>query len=104
LFETILYQNGKLLYWKQHYQRLQSSADKLKMVCPDELLLLNDIENILKDTAANTILAIKIIISRGAGERGYQFKAGNSLTRIVMASAIDTSVSNRSRSTKAWQA
>lgn len=94
LFETILYQNGKLLYWKQHYQRLQSSADKLKMVCPDELLLLNDIENILNDTAANTILAIKIIISRGAGERGYQFKAGNSLTRIVMASAIDTDYSS----------
>jgi len=96
LFETILCQNGKLFYWKQHYQRLQSSADRLKMVCPDERLLLNDIENILNDsdTAANTILAIKIIISRGAGERGYQFKAGNSLTRIVMASAIDTDYSS----------
>lgn len=96
LFETILCQNGKLLYWKQHYQRLQSSANRLKMVCPDEGLLLNDIENILNDsdTAANTILAIKIIISRGSGERGYQFKAGNSLTRIVMASAIDTDYSS----------
>jgi len=96
LFETILYQNGKLLYWKQHYLRLQSSAHRLKIYCPDELLLLNDIKNILNDsdTSANTILAIKIIISRGVGERGYQFKAGNSLTRVVMASAIDADYSS----------
>ena len=96
LFETILCRNGKLLYWKQHYQRLQSSAVRLKMYCPDESLLLDDIKTIFNDIdrAANNNFAIKIIISRGAGEPGYQFKPGNNLTRVLMASAIDADYSS----------
>ena len=96
LFETILCHNGKLLFWEQHYQRLQTSAVRLKLYCPDESLLLDDIKKIYIDInkEVNKNLAIKIIISRGTGERGYQFKAGNSHTRVVMASAIDEDYSS----------
>ena len=34
LFETILFDDGKLLYWEQHYQRLLRSAIRLKIHCP----------------------------------------------------------------------
>ena len=39
LFETILCDKRHLLYWQQHYQRLQSSSAKVKINCPDEHLL-----------------------------------------------------------------
>lgn len=96
LFETILCENNRLLYWKQHYHRLQASAVKLKMHCPDELLLLDDIKGLLKDidNSDNNIFSIKIIISRGNGERGYQFQKGNNVTRVVMLSALDPDCSS----------
>ena len=31
IFETILFNNNKLYYWEQHYQRLQLSAEKLNI-------------------------------------------------------------------------
>ena len=101
LFETILCHNGKLLFWEQHYQRLQASAVRLKLSCPDESLLLDDIKKVYIDIdkEVNKSLAIKILISRGTGARGYQFKIGNSLTRVVIASAIEVNYSSLTAAT-----
>ena len=95
LFETILCSHNKLLYWKQHYQRLKLSSIKLKLNCPDEALLLDDIKKLLGgiECSDNHIIAIKIIVSRGAGERGYQFSKGNNENRIVMLSTLDAGYS-----------
>ena len=91
LFETILCDNRQLLYWQRHYQRLQSSSTKLKIVCPDERLLLSDIKTLLDNTeqASDSKYVIKIIISRGASERGYLFDKNSKETRIVMLSVLD---------------
>jgi len=96
LFETILCDNNKLLYWSQHYQRLQSSAIRLKMNCPDEKLLLADIKALLAEVSniENKSFVVKIILSRGSGERGYQFSKGNSETRVVTLSALATDYSS----------
>lgn len=96
LFETILCDNNQLLYWKQHYQRLQSSSVKLKINCPCEHLLLADIKTLLDDTeqASTNKYVIKIIISRGASERGYLFDRDKKETRIVMLSALDPDYSS----------
>ena len=93
LFETILCNNSKLYFWPQHFQRLQTSAEKLKIVCPQEQLLLDDIAKLLdkNESGANSEVAcaIKIIVSRGAGERGYQFSKNTAASRIVLLSALE---------------
>lgn len=97
LFETILFHADKLYYWKQHYQRLQESCHKLRLKCPDEQLLLDDIKrlSVKNNFSDKTSAAIKIIISRGTGERGYRFKpAAVNENRIVSFTAINTEYSS----------
>jgi len=96
LFETILCSNKKIYYWKQHYQRLLLSSKKLKICCPDEQLLLDDISSLMSvnNAAANSSLALKIIVTRGAGERGYKFSKGITANRIVLLSSIEQAYSS----------
>jgi len=94
LFETILCIDKKLYYWQQHYQRLQSSARKLDIKCPNEKLFLDDIRQLLDDeenvpdTSCTTACAIKIILSRGTGERGYKYPKNIDTNRLVMLSQL----------------
>ena len=96
LFETILCRAGKLYYWPQHFSRLQRSAQRLKMPCPAEQLLLDDIARLLEQNSAMAASAcvIKIILSRGAGERGYVFPKKVSLNRMVLLSPLATDYSS----------
>lgn len=68
LFETVLCRNGKLLLWGRHLQRLASSLAKLQIQPYDTAQLLPTIEPYL-DKAAEKV--IKIIVTRGEGQRGY---------------------------------
>lgn len=97
LFETILCSNNKLYYWSQHYQRLQASAEKLKIACPQEQLLLDDITKLIDNNKAGSkpgfiseaAYAIKVIVSRGAGERGYKFSKNTTASRFVFLSELE---------------
>ena len=95
LFETILCDGNDLFYWPQHYHRLQSSAQKLKIACPDEQVLLDDIAKLLENNKVEINVsgprcAIKIVISRGAGERGYKFSKNISANRFALFSTIES--------------
>jgi len=96
IFETILCNKQHLLYWQQHYQRLAQSAKKLKITCPDEQSLLNDIALLLKQNTQTktTPAVIKIILSRGNSERGYAFPDDQQNTRMVLLSMLDTAYSS----------
>jgi len=94
LFETILYSDNKLHYWQQHYHRLYKSAEKLKMPCPHEQALLQDISELVSNNITADHYAIKIILSRGFGERGYSFSRDASINRIVLLSELDASYSS----------
>ncbi len=95
LFETILCSNNKLYYWSQHFQRLQDSAQQLKIACPQEQVLLDDITMLLEEnkpesgSASEVAWAIKIIVSRGAGERGYKFSKNITSSRLVLLSSLE---------------
>jgi 4-amino-4-deoxychorismate lyase len=96
LFETILCSNNRLFYWHRHYQRLQLSCKKIKIRCPDEQLLLSDIKNLLlenENTASNNHV-IKIIITRGSGERGYKVTKAMTPARLVFLSDVATDYSS----------
>ena len=102
LFETILCNNNKLYYWSQHYQRLQASAEQLKIACPPEQVLLDDIAKLLdknkpgskSGSKLEAACAIKVIVSRGAGERGYQFSKKTAASRFVLLSALEADYSS----------
>jgi 4-amino-4-deoxychorismate lyase len=101
LFETILCSDNKLYYWQQHFNRLQQSAEKLQFPCVDfqalEQQLLDDVSLLLaasnksdhKKTIDHNNFSIKIILTRGIGERGYQYKKNSRLNRLVFLSEID---------------
>lgn len=89
LFETILCNDNKLYYWQQHFQRLQTSAEQLKIACPPEQVFLDDITKLLADDDSLPACVIKIIVSRGTGERGYKFSKNTSANRLVMLSSLD---------------
>ncbi len=96
LFETILCRTGKLYFWAQHFSRLRRSAQRLKIPCPPEQLLLHDVARLLEQNnlQTETACAIKIILSRGAGERGYLFPKKVSVNRMVSLSALTTDYSS----------
>jgi len=98
LFETILCVGNRLYYWQQHFQRLQASAEKLKILCPDERVFLADIAKLIDSNKpahkTENNYVIKIILSRGTGERGYKFSKHIKANRIVLVSDLETEYSS----------
>ena len=94
LFETILCHNRQLYFWPQHYSRLKQSTEKIKLSLPDEALLLDDIEKLLCEVEDEHAYAIKVIITRGSGQRGYQFEKKPMVTRIITFTSIEIDYSS----------
>lgn len=69
LFETIAVKNGVPLLWDRHMLRLDSGCSTLGIPRPDYPLLRTEAQHVC-DGAEQAVL--KIIITRGAGARGYR--------------------------------
>ena len=67
LFETMLLQDGEIKYWNNHYSRLQTSALKLKINCPEKAWFENNFKPYI---ALNKTLILKVLLNRGTGGRG----------------------------------
>ncbi len=68
VFETIAVKQGVMPLWAAHYQRLIDACSQLDLPLPNEAVLLKEIDA-LKGKQVQAV--IKIIITRGSGERGY---------------------------------
>ena len=80
LFETIAHVDGKLQYWPEHFARLQNSAARLGLKCPDEHTWLNDIARLTPEPTC----VIKLILTRGGvGQRGYAYDVNHTPTRLA---------------------
>jgi 4-amino-4-deoxychorismate lyase len=88
LFETIAIIDGKMLLWDLHWHRLVNGCERLRINCPEESLLLDDIEQLLAQANDNYRRrgVIKLIVTRGVGGRGYQYDPAMGSTRLVMLS------------------
>lgn len=88
LFETIAASQSGLLLWDLHWRRLQSGCDQLKIDCPQEALIIQELQQLLKHTEIKQRqrYVVKIIITRGAGGRGYRPDSNLPATRILMLS------------------
>jgi 4-amino-4-deoxychorismate lyase len=83
VFRTMTMRGGKVLHWPLHLAKLQADCLRLDIACPGDDAFAPDIAVI---TSAIPDCVVKVIVTRGAGLRGYALPAHASPTRIVIAS------------------
>jgi len=79
VFRTLRVQQGSPFCWGLHYEKLRHDCAALGISCPDMGRLLQEIE--LVSSAESGV--VKIIVTRGAGARGYAPSVDPEPTRIV---------------------
>ncbi|MCY4641815.1 MAG: aminodeoxychorismate lyase [Gammaproteobacteria bacterium] len=79
LFETIAVRQGQPQFWDEHLERLKQGCRVLGLASPDCMLLSREVAQLIN---ADKQCVIKVIITRGVGERGYR-PGHQSPTRIV---------------------
>jgi len=72
LFETIAIRNGRPRLWELHSDRMQTGCRRLGIQVPDKVNILRSLVGVIEaeDLNENDAL-LKIIITRGQGNRGY---------------------------------
>lgn len=90
VFRTMLMRNGLPECWPLHYQKLVADCAVIGIVCPSAELLMSDMQQLLsiKELTGNESSVVKIIITRGEGERGYAAPAVTNPTRVVLKTAM----------------
>lgn len=88
LFETLAVRDGEPLHWDRHMARLAEGCARLGLPAPDAGLWLAEARRAL---AGGRFGALKLILTRGSGPRGYRPPLKPEPTRIVM--GVETSAS-----------
>jgi len=83
LFETMRVQDGQLPLWPYHWRRLQKGCERLAIPLPEQALLENEMKALVS-TEKQAVL--KLILTRGKGERGYAAPVPSHPSRILMLS------------------
>lgn len=97
LFETIACERGALQFWDEHIIRMKNGAKALNITFPGEGKYLQDIKDILK-TGLDEKCVIKLMLTRGQGDRGYQQPRSPKPTRAVIVNhwpAYPSEISNQ---------
>jgi 4-amino-4-deoxychorismate lyase len=80
LFETIAVVDGELRHWPRHLARLTQGCARLAIPLPDPGLIERELHTAL---AGEARAVLKLIVTRGTGQRGYRPPADARPTRIV---------------------
>jgi 4-amino-4-deoxychorismate lyase len=81
LFETLLLADGQVRFVDDHLQRLFDGCNRLGIPVPERQVLLAEIAQV---SAAASNGVMKIIVSRGAGGRGYRPATAATANRVVV--------------------
>ncbi len=92
LFETLAVVNGRPCLWRAHMNRLRSGCGRMGIECPDESLLLQES---LAEIGPEQRGILKIIVTRGIGQRGYRPPVPSNPSRILDCSPWPTHPENR---------
>ena len=84
LFETMAVRSGKIYLWETHWQRLMSGCERLSITLPDKKTIEKEIALLCLN---KNQLVIKLIVTRGEGQRGYPFSNTQNVTRILSSHA-----------------
>ena len=82
LFETMAVRNSKIHLWEAHWQRLALGCEKLSITLPNKEIIEKEIE-LLCENKDEAQFVIKLIVTRGEGQRGYRFTDKQNVTRIL---------------------
>ena len=90
VFRTMKMVGGLPDNWPLHYQKLVADCAAINIVCPSAELLMSDLQQLFSpmDLSENQLTIAKIIITRGAGNRGYTPPAITAPMRVVTQSAM----------------
>ncbi len=84
VFRTLRSQSGQPVWWADHFAKLDSDCAALALARPDEARLRAEVCQVAEAGEG----VVKIIITRGASERGYASTGAHAGTRIVMSSPL----------------
>ena len=82
VFRTFPARRGMPLHWSRQYAKLARDCTALRFTVPDAQSLAADVQTACGEAA---YAAVKIVITRGVGERGYRYTGDERPTRIVHA-------------------
>ena len=80
VFRTLVMQGGQPLWWEAHYNKLNADCVALKIMCPSQAVLQQEIQ---QAGINEPDCVVKIVITRGQGARGYLVDRAAQPTRIV---------------------
>lgn len=73
-FTTLTIENNHIRWWSSHWHRLQTASQRLHICLPPEAELFSYLSQLAKSDPEQDFV-VKIIVTRGPGERGYGFTA-----------------------------
>ena len=85
LFETLRVSAGKPRRWAQHMARLTRGCQRLRITMPEPALLWSEAMALC---AGKTDAVLKIVVTRGRGERGYAPPVPAVTTRVLSLSSV----------------
>ncbi len=88
LFETCVAKDNKVLFWKNHFARLNNGCERLNIKKIANSVWLEDIKKALSFASEKTCI-IKLILSRGNSLRGYSYSRDIEPVRVVIASQMN---------------
>jgi 4-amino-4-deoxychorismate lyase len=95
LFETCIAKDNRILFWSNHFARLNKGCEKLNIKKIDESYWLSDLKKAFALSEHSNCI-VKLILSRGDSSRGYGYKDDISPVRIVIISEMKKTVVNNS--------
>jgi 4-amino-4-deoxychorismate lyase len=84
VFRTLRTWGGQPLWWRDHYAKLAADCAALLLACPDEAGLRDEVCQVAEAGAG----VVKIVLTRGAGARGYAPPHDQACTRIVLSAPL----------------
>lgn len=85
LFETMRVHRGVVPWWDAHWARLGQGAQRLRMRVPDRALVEDQVAQLFADGGDGVL---KLVVTRGSGDRGYAPPADASPTWLVSRHAL----------------
>jgi 4-amino-4-deoxychorismate lyase len=92
LFETALLHEGNIRFLEAHLNRLSQGCEVLGVRAPSHDTLRTEIARVTRDLRSGIL---KIILSRGAGRRGYRPSVDHEPTRVIALYPDNTDRSSR---------
>lgn len=85
VFRTLPLRNRQAVCWQRQYAKLAADCAALSLSCPER----HDLENdFMRIAATEPDCAVKIVVTRGAGARGYALPSAPIPNRLVMSSPL----------------